>query len=253
MSGHSKWSTIKRQKGAADQKRGQMFTKLSLAITMAVREGGGIGDPNSNFRLRLAIDTARNANMPKENIERAIARASGKQVENVEEVVYEGFGPGGFSVIIEAITDNKQRTTPEVKSVFDKSGGSMGVPGAVSYQFQKSGNIVVSKQQSGKSFDDIFLLATDAGAEDIEESDEEVLIYTKPEALHAVSEALTAQQVPIVSAEIVRKPLTLAAITTEETARKALTFLERLENLDDIQKVYANYDMPDELLKIVAK
>ena len=130
MSGHSKWSTIKRQKGAADIKRGKIFRKLSMAITIAVRQGGGVSDPDSNPRLRLAVEAARAANMPKENIERAIARASGKQAAAMEEVVYEGFGPGGFSLMVEAVTDNNQRTTNEVKTLFDKNGGSTGTPGS---------------------------------------------------------------------------------------------------------------------------
>ncbi len=139
MSGHSKWSTIKRQKGVTDAKRGQLFTKLAKAITISVNQGGNVTDPASNPRLRLAIDMARGANMPKDNIDRAIVRAINKQAGDMTEVIYEGFGPGGISVIVEAITDNKQRTTPEVKSAFDKSGGSLGVQGSVSYQFEQKG------------------------------------------------------------------------------------------------------------------
>lgn len=136
MSGHSKWATIKRQKGANDAKRGQLFTKLSKSITLAVREGGGVADPNGNFRLRLAVEAARAANMPKDNIERAISRASGKEMDNLAEALYEGFGPGGFSVIVETLSDNKQRTVSEVKNIFDKNGGSMGSQGSVQYQFE---------------------------------------------------------------------------------------------------------------------
>src|SRR5436190_1731716 len=146
MSGHSKWATIKRQKGANDIKRGQLFTKLSKAITIAVRQGGGVGDPDSNFRLRLAVEAARTANMPKENIERAIARASGKQDNDLEEGLYEGFGPGGFSVIVESLSDNKQRTVSEVKNVFEKNGGNIGSQGSVQYQFDKKGMITVDKK-----------------------------------------------------------------------------------------------------------
>src|SRR5664279_1489145 len=145
MSGHSKWKTIKRQKGANDQKRGQIFTKLSNAISIAVREGGGVADPESNFRLRLAIEAARSANMPKENIERAIERAANKQGSGLEEAVYEGFGPGGFSVIVEAFTDNKQRTVAEVKNIFNKNGGNIGSQGSVMYQFDKKGMVMVDK------------------------------------------------------------------------------------------------------------
>lgn len=174
MSGHSKWSTIKRQKGANDAKKGQQFTKLSIAITLAVKQGGGIGDPNMNPKLRLAVDAARNANMPKDNIERAIERASGKNASEMTEVLYEGFGPGGISVIVEAITDNKQRTTPEIKSIFDKNGGTLGVQGSVGYQFEQKGQITVGK--NGHSFDDVFLIAVEQGADDVEDIEEEFVI-----------------------------------------------------------------------------
>ena len=148
MSGHSKWAQIKRQKGVNDQKRGKTFTKLGNAITIAIKQGGGIGDPDSNFRLRLAIDIARAENMPKENIERAIKRASAKDAGDFTEVIYEGFAPGGVSVIVEAATDNSMRTTSEVKSVFNKAGASFGQPGSVSYQFKHVGRIIVKKRQS---------------------------------------------------------------------------------------------------------
>ena len=170
MSGHSKWSTIKRQKGSKDQKKGQIFTKLTYAITVAVRESSGVTDPNSNFRLRLAIDAAKNANMPKENINRAIEKANSKQEGDIEEIFYEGFGPGGFSVIVETLTDKKQRTVAEVKNVFEKNGGSLGVSGSVLYQFEKKGMIVtLGSIDGGKSLDEVFLIAADCGATDIEE------------------------------------------------------------------------------------
>src|SRR3989344_567071 len=196
MSGHSKWSTIKRQKGAADIRRGQAFTKLANAIIVAVRDGGGIADPSSNFKLRLAIDAARSANMPKDNIERAIERAAGRQGGAVEEVVYEGFGPGGFAVVVDAVTDNKQRTVSEVKNVFEKHGGRLGTPGVAAYQFQQKGLITISKNE--KTIDDIFLLAADCGAEDIEETGAEVFIYTKTEDLKSVSDELIEQGLSIV-------------------------------------------------------
>jgi YebC/PmpR family DNA-binding regulatory protein len=241
MSGHSKWATIKRQKGANDAKRGQLFTKLSNAITLSVREGGGVSDPASNFRLRLAVEAARNANMPKENIERAIERASGKMAGEMAEVHYEGFGPGGFSVIVEAITDNKQRTTPEIKNIFDKSGGSLGVPGSVSYQFEQKGQIIVEKD--GKGLDEIFLIAADAGAEDVEEAEDEVLVYTNPEDLGKVKQVLSDAALRVNAAELIRKPIVFKAINGDEEAEKAFSFLEKLENLDDVQKVYANVDV----------
>ncbi len=249
MSGHSKWSTIKRQKGANDAKRGQLFTKLANVITIAVREGGGVSDPNSNPRLRLAIDTARGANMPKDNIDRAIQRAISKQAGEMEEVTYEGFGPGGFSIIVEAITDKKQRTTPEVKSKFDKMGGSMGTPGSVAYQFQQKGLITISP--NGSSIDDIFLIVADSGAEDLEEVGSEVLIYTRPEDLAKVRDALIQNNMEVKNAEIIRKPVTIVEITDIETAQKAISFTEKLEELDDVQKVYANYEIADDVLKSI--
>ncbi|GIW61846.1 MAG: putative transcriptional regulatory protein [Patescibacteria group bacterium] len=243
MSGHSKWSTIKRQKGANDAKRGQLFTKLSNAIMLAVKEGGGISDPNGNPRLRLAIDAARSANMPKENIERAIERALGKTANEVTEVIYEGFGPGGFSVIIEAITDNKQRTTPEIKSIFDKNGGSLGVPGSVSYQFVQKGEISIGK--NGRSLDEIFLLAADAGAEDVEEREEEIIVYTTPEKLAQVRDTLQQAGITVLRAELTRRPIVYTPITDPAIIEKIVPFMEKLESLDDVQKVYANYDISE--------
>lgn len=247
MSGHSKWATIKRQKGAADIKRAKVFTKLANAITIAVRQGGGVTDPNSNPRLRLAVEMARGNNMPKDNIERAIQRAAGRQGEGVEEVLYEGFGPGGFSVIVEAVTDNKQRTTPDVKMTFDKNGGSLGNSGSVSYQFVKKGQIVVSKNE--KSLDDIFLLAAESGAEDVEDADEEAVVYTKPEDLGSVRNALHEQGIAIASAGLVWKPTITVEITDREVAQKAMQFIEKLESLDDVQDVYVNFDIPDAVLE----
>jgi YebC/PmpR family DNA-binding regulatory protein len=251
MSGHSKWSTIKRQKGAADQKRGAMFTKLSNAITIAVKQGGGVTDPDGNPRLRLAVEAARNANMPKDNIERAIARAVGKDAKAMEEVVYEGFGPGGFSIIVEAITDNKQRTTPEIKSLFDKNGGNIGNQGSVSYQFQQKGQIAVAR--NGQSLDDVFLIAAEAGADDVEDADSEVIVYTSPTDLMKVKAALERGGLVVSSAELIRKPTMSSQITDQAGAERALQFIERIEDLDDVQKVYANFDIPDDLMQSLSR
>ena len=242
MSGHSKWATIKRQKGVADIKRGKIFTKLANTITIAVRQGGNVVDPNGNPRLRIAIDAARASNMPKENIERAIKRALGRQGESMEEAVYEGFGPGGFSVIVEAVTDNKQRTISEVKNIFDKNGGSLGSSGAVSYQFSQKGCITVDK--SGKSLDDIFLIAADSEAEDVEDAGSEALIYTTPQDLAKVRDAVGSAGLTILSAGLVRKPVISVSLTDRDTIQKALSFMEKLEDLDDVQEVYANFDIP---------
>lgn len=243
MSGHSKWSTIKRQKGAKDMKRGQVFTKLSKSITIAVRAGGGVIDPDSNFRLRLAMDEARAANMPKENIERAIKRAQSKQEGSIEEAVYEGFGPGGFSVVVEALTDNKQRTISEVKSAFDKNGGRPGKQGSVLYQFEKKGIIIVAGKES---YDEVFQAALDANAEDVEEAEGEMIIYTKPEDLAAVRDKLISSSINILETRLAWNPVVLIPINDKKMAQTALEFVERLENLDDVHQVYTNFDIPDE-------
>lgn len=239
MSGHSKWATIKRQKGVADIKRGLTFTKIANAITIAVRQGGGVGDPAQNFRLRLAIEKARAVNMPKENIERAIGRAQGREASALEEVVYEGFGENGkVAFLIDAATDNKQRTTSEVKNLFDKAGAVLARPGAVSYQFETKGLIKVKKD--GKSIDDIFLTAADGGAEDVEDGGDEALIYTKPEELTKVKDALSKSGLVVEEAELTRKPKVTIEITDQNTLDKIYAFIDRLESLDDIQKVYTN-------------
>ncbi|HEX7042456.1 MAG TPA: YebC/PmpR family DNA-binding transcriptional regulator [Patescibacteria group bacterium] len=237
MSGHSKWATIKRQKGANDAKRGALFTKLSKAISIAVQQGGGIGDPAQNFRLRLAVEAARAGNMPKENIERAIERAISKSGEAIEEVVYEGFAPGGVGIIVEAATDNKNRTTSEVANIFNKNGGNMGQPGSVSYQFTKMGQIIVDK--NGKSIDDIFLEAADAGAEDVEDSDMEAFIFTNPGDLAKVRDNLVGKGIGVKEMELIYKPnMTMDA--DDATSDKVMSLLEKLEDLDDVQKTYTN-------------
>lgn len=252
MSGHSKWSTIKRQKGVADAKRGQTFTKIANAIIIAVRSSGGMTDPESNFKLRLAIEKARAVNMPKENIQRSIDRGKGiGEKGGLEEVVYEGFAPGGAAVIVEAVTDNRQRTTSEVKNIFEKSGGTLATPGAVSYQFVQKGLITVRK--NNRTLDDIFLLAADFGAEDVEEAGSDILIYSKPEELAKVRDSLSEKGLSIVEAELTRKPATTVSITEKESAQKALSFMEKLEGLDDVQRVYANFDIPDQLISETVK
>jgi YebC/PmpR family DNA-binding regulatory protein len=246
MSGHSKWKTIKRQKGVKDAKRGAIFTKHSNAITVAVKQGGNISDPEGNFKLRLAIESARADNMPKENIDRAIAKAAGKEGVNLEEAVYEGFGPGGFSVVVEAFTDNKQRTVAEVKNAFEKNGGNMGAQGSVMYQFERKGIITIEKKE--KSFDDIFAIAVDVGAEDVEEAGDEALIYSKPEDLAKVRTFLTGKGIAIQNAELIYNPVVLFPITDKIIAEKAVAFLEKLEELEDVQKVFANFDIPDAIM-----
>lgn len=248
MSGHSKWSQIKRQKQVSDQKKGQIFTKLANAITLAVRASGGITDPGANFKLRLAIEKARAANMAKENIQRAIARGSGEAGGGeLEEVIYEGFGPAGVAILIEAVTSNRQRTAQEIKNIFENSGGRLAGPGATAYLFQNVGMISVAL--AGKTVDEVMEQAIEAGAQDLEEAGEEILIYTKPEELNLVQEKLTQAGLKIVEAELTFKPVSTIPITTSAEAAKILSFLEKLEANEDVQRVFANFDIPDEILK----
>ncbi|KKR76992.1 MAG: transcriptional regulator [Candidatus Levybacteria bacterium GW2011_GWA2_40_8] len=237
MSGHSKWSTIKRQKGAADVKRGQAFTKISNAITIAVKQGGGVSDPDSNPRLRIAIDAARKVNMPKDNIERVIQRAQHKGEGGVEEVVYEGFIPGGAGVIVEAVTDNPNRTTSEIKNLFGKFGASLARPGAVSYQFANVGEITVLKNT--KSMDEMLMIAADAGAEDVSEDSEAFTIYTNPHELTKVKESLEKQGISVEEAFLSKKAVTNISLDPGKE-EGIINFLQSLENLDDVQKVYTN-------------
>ncbi|MBI3366866.1 YebC/PmpR family DNA-binding transcriptional regulator [Candidatus Roizmanbacteria bacterium] len=240
MSGHSKWATIKRQKGVADIKRGLTFTKISNAITVAVKKGGGISDINSNFRLRLAVEEARTNNMPKVTIDRAIQRAAGRDSGGVEEVIYEGFAPGGVSIIVEAVSDNPQRTSSDIKNIFNKEGGSFGEPGSVAYQFKQLGSITLKK--GDKSLDQIFELVSDSGAEDIEDADENVIIYTPPLEVAKVKDKIVEKGLEIVGLELIRKPVVLMPITDKEKLQKTVNFLHKLEELDDVQKVYSNLD-----------
>ncbi len=237
MSGHSKWSTIKRQKGVADTKRGQVFTKLSNAITIAVRQGSGIADPESNFKLRLAMDRARAANMPKENIQRAIDKAAGSGAEAVEELLYEGFGPGGVALMVEAVSDNKQRTVSDVKNIFDKNGGNLGSSGSVSYLFARKGEIIVSK--NSKSTDEIVEIGIDAGAEDFEEEGDSVFFFVPPASLQEVKKNLESSGLQIESAQILYIP-TSESEQSGEIADKVMNLCEKLEDLDDVQQVYTN-------------
>lgn len=238
MSGHSKWAQIKRQKGVADQKKGQVFTKLSNAITLAVKQGGGVVDPSQNFKLRLAMDAAKIQNMPRDNIERAIKRAISRESGELEEVIYEGFAPEGISVIIQATTDNPMRTTSQVKSIFSKAGGTFGQPGSVAYQFIQLGEIVLDK--ANINFDDIFALAVDSGAEDMQEAEDVIFVYTKPSDLAKVRTVLMSNNLIIKDVGLIRKPINLVHLTDQEKIDKVVNFLDQLEEMDDIQKIYSN-------------
>jgi len=243
MSGHSKWSTIKRQKGVADAKRGTLFTKLSKEIEAAARSGDP--DPNLNFKLRLSVQKARDHNMPVENIERAIKRASG-ELGGIRptEHHYEGYGPSGTAILIEVLTDNKNRTTAEVRNVFSRGGGNLGENGCVTWIFLPKG--VLTIEASGNA-DDLTLLAIDAGAEDVKQEGETLEIQTAPEALEAVKKKLEAQKIKIASAELTRIPQNLVALD-KKSAIQALKLMDRLEELDDVQRVYTNADFPDDAI-----
>ncbi len=251
MSGHSKWSTIKRQKGAADIKRGMTFTKIANAITIATRLGGS-GDPVSNPRLRVALDGARGANMPKENVQRAIDRGLGKLPGQViEEVAYEGFGPGKVAYFLEAVTDNKMRTLQEIRSLFERSGGALGSQGSTAYMFEKKGEIkVVTK---GRLKDDEMLELIDLGAEDVEFLDfaqekQRYLVSTGSLELNTMSNKITQAGFGVESAEIVFKPNVMVEINDKEIAQKVLDFTEKLEEHDDIQKVHTSFNIKEGLV-----
>lgn len=239
MSGHSKWSTIKREKGAKDAKRGAEFTKLGNAIAVAAKGGA---DPDMNFALRLAIDKARAANMPTANIQRSVDRGSGKLGgAAIEEVTYEGYGPGGMAVIIECATDNKNRTYPEVRLAFSKNGGNMAEPGAVAFQFARKG--VVRASYLGDT-DEAMLNVIDAGAEDADDiGDQELIIYTDPRELAAVRDDLQARGFDIKEAELTFVPNNTVEIFDAETARKATNLLNALEDLDDVANVHSNAEI----------
>jgi YebC/PmpR family DNA-binding regulatory protein len=248
MSGHSKWSTIKRQKGAADAKRGQLFTKLAREITVAARTG--LSDPESNARLRLAIQKARNENMPKDNIDRAIQRASGAEGgSNYDEIYYEGYGPGGTALMILAMTDNRNRTVSEIRAALTRAGGSLGENGSVSWMFDQAGIITIPAD--GTDPDEIALVAIDAGATDVQTDDNVVEVYTEPTDLHKVAEQFTSAGYEPQTVELIMKPKTMLQ-PEPDAAVKAVRLLEKLEDLDDVQTVYSNLDISDEVMAQVS-
>ena len=249
MSGHSKWSTIKRQKGANDAKRGALFTKIAREVQVAARIGGG--DPDANYRLRLAIDKARSINMPAENIKRAIERATGGgDAEQIEEVTYEGYGPGGVAILVEAATDNRNRTAAEVRAAFSKAGGQLAGGGSVAWQFEPRGYIAILK--AGVDQDEVALAAIDAGADDVDtDPDDRVEIYTEPGALESVRRTLEAGGYAIETAESAMIARQTVAVDGSR-ARSNLHLIENLEDLDDVQRVTANFDIPEDVFAEVA-
>jgi YebC/PmpR family DNA-binding regulatory protein len=244
MSGHSKWSTIKRQKVVADAQRGQLFTKLAKEIIIAAKAGGG--DPAANTRLRLAVAKARENNMPADNIERAIKRATGGlEGEELTEITYEGYGPAGTALIVEAVTSNRNRTVAEVRNVFTRAGGSLGETGSVGWNFELRGVITVTP--NGKDADDIALMAIDAGAEDVSLGGDVIDVYTSPGDLEAVKKTLEDGGITVASAEAARVPKTTVQLD-ERDAVQTLRLVEKLEALDDVQKVYFNAEFSDDVL-----
>ncbi len=246
MSGHSKWSKIKRAKGATDVKRGNLFSKLSKEISIAAKTGGG--DPAANIRLRSAISTARAQSMPNDNIERAIKRGSGEgaEAQHFEEITYEGYGPGGVAVIVEAATDNKNRTAADIRSIFTKNHGNLATSGSVSYMFHKKGQIMVAADAIGE--ERLFELALEAGAEELTTEENQYVITTSHDQLYAVAEALKIAGVTIDGPKFTFIPDTTASVTDETTALQILRLCETLEDDDDVQNVYSNLEIPDELL-----
>jgi YebC/PmpR family DNA-binding regulatory protein len=245
MSGHSKWSQIKRQKGANDAKRGALFTKLAREIITAARQGGG--DTDANYRLRMAVDTAKANSMPAENIKRAIERATGAgaDAEQYEEITYEGIGPANVAIIVAAMTDNRNRTASDIRSAFNKAGGTLSTVG---WQFEQRG--IISIPLNGRDPDEITLAAIDAGASDVSSPDAgAIVVTTQPTELEAVRRALADSGYEADSAALSMEPTTLVEISDEKTARQVLEFVERLEDLDDVQNVYANFDIPSDLME----
>ena len=250
MSGHSKWSSIKHKKGAADAKRGKLFSKLSRAIIVAAREGGP--DPAANLALANAVEKARSYSMPKENIERAIARGSGADADAsaFETVVYEGYGPSGVAVIVEALTDNRNRTASDVRHVFAKNDGNLGGSGAVSWLFERRGLVLVDADKADE--DELTLAAAEGGAEDVTLDGTSFQVVSAPEDLVAVREAIEAAGIEVAAAELTMVPKTTVEVGDESSAKKVLRLIDQLEENDDVQDVYSNFDIPERVLEAVA-
>lgn len=248
MSGHSKWSSIKHKKGAADAKRGKLFTKLARAIAVAARDGGG--DPDGNPALATAIQKAKDASMPKDNIQRAIDRGTGAggDAAAIEKVVFEGYGPGGAAVLVEALTDNRNRTSAEVRHAFTKHDGSLGEPGSVAWIFEKRGIVTVDAERYDE---DDLIVAIDAGAEDVRDEGETLRVLCQPADLSAVREALEAAAIELESSDLAMEPKSTVEVKGND-AKSLLGLIEALEEDDDVNEVHANFDIPDEVLQKLA-
>lgn len=247
MAGHSKWANIKHKKAKADAAKGKIFTRIGRELMVAVRNGGP--DPNVNFRLKIVMDKARAANMPNDNIMRAIARASGSQEgANYEEFLYEGYGPAGVAVMLEILTDNRNRTASEIRYLFSRHGGNLGETGCVAWMFDQKGSLVLSLSELTKSVDEIMLEALEAGAEDVKEDEDTIQILTTPADFQTVKEAMEGQGYVFASAEIARIPQNTVEVTDPNDAEKLLKLMDALEDHDDVQNVYSNFDIPDEIM-----
>jgi YebC/PmpR family DNA-binding regulatory protein len=249
LSGHSKWSSIKHKKGAADAKRGKLFSKLARSIIVAAKEGGG--DPLNNLALANAVEKAKSYSMPKDNIERAIAKGSGSgaDADAFEAIVYEGYGPEGVAVIVEALTDNRNRTASEVRHIFAKFGGNLGTTGAVAWQFERRGVVLVPAK--GVDEDELFMAAAEGGAEDIDADGDVIQVTSAPEDLQALRGAIEAAGFPIESVELSMLPKNTVAVDDEGKAKQLMRLIEALEDDDDVQEVYANFDIPEQVLEAV--
>ena len=249
ISGHSKWAQIRRSKGVNDARRGQLFTRLGREIVVAVREGGS-GDPNANFRLRIAVQRARDANMPMDNIERTIKRAlGGGQGQNLEEITYEGYGPGGTATLVQTLTENRNRTVADVRNAFNRNAGNMGENGCVDWLFEAKG--IIEVELKGHDPDELSLEAIDLGADDVDPvgpDDEYITIYTDPSELENVRKALEAKNYNVIKSESTLIAKTTVELTDEKVAHQVMRLVERLEDLDDVQNVYTNADFPEEFV-----
>jgi YebC/PmpR family DNA-binding regulatory protein len=250
VSGHSKWSSIKHKKGAADARRGKLFSKLSRAIIVAARDGGG--DPAANLALQNAIEKARSYSVPKDNIERAIARGTGADADaaSFEHVVYEGYGPSGVAILVEALTDNRNRTAADVRAAFAKHDGNLGGSGAVAWLFERRGVILVDADRFDE--DDVTLAAAEGGAEDVALDGSSFSVTCAPESLSAVRQALEDAGMEVDSAELTMVPKTTVELDEENAAKKTLRLIDALEESDDVQEVYANFDIPETVMEAVA-
>jgi YebC/PmpR family DNA-binding regulatory protein len=248
MSGHSRWSQIKRKKGKADVQRGKLFSKILREITVAARNGGG--DPKANMRLKAAIESAKEANMPADNIKRAVQKGTGELPgESYEEITYEGYAPGGVAVMIDVLTDNRNRTGPEIRHTFEKFGGNMGSSGAVAWMFERKGIITADAERISE--DELLDKALEAGATDFRRVEKAFEITTAPAQMDAVRDALAQARVPIIEAQVTYVPQSTVRVEGKE-ATSVVKLIEALEELDDVQSVYANYDIPDEILEAIS-